>query len=176
MSEYNYGTTIGLLPYISNLGENLIGCEIGVWEGHNLGFMLHHLPNINMIYAIDPWHGYLDWIGHISQDILSEKKQIAFTRIANFPNRVQVMEMNSAEALPSIPQLDFVFIDGDHSHEGVLNDLRMYHDKVRSGGIVAGHDWNLDTVQSAVNQFRAENNIHVELMGCESYIWFWYKP
>jgi hypothetical protein len=37
-------------------------------------------------------------------------------------------------------KLDFLFIDGDHSYEGVKLDFAMYSRLVRSGGIVAFHD------------------------------------
>ncbi|MCI0461500.1 MAG: class I SAM-dependent methyltransferase [Gemmataceae bacterium] len=37
-------------------------------------------------------------------------------------------------------QLDFLFIDGDHSYEGVARDYSMYGPLVRAGGIVAFHD------------------------------------
>jgi cephalosporin hydroxylase len=36
--------------------------------------------------------------------------------------------------------LDFLFIDGDHSLEGVANDYRMYAPLVRPRGLVAFHD------------------------------------
>jgi predicted O-methyltransferase YrrM len=37
-------------------------------------------------------------------------------------------------------QLDFLFIDGDHSFEGVKADFEMYSELVRSGGLIAFHD------------------------------------
>jgi predicted O-methyltransferase YrrM len=37
-------------------------------------------------------------------------------------------------------RLDFLFIDGDHSREGVEADFRMYSPLVRPGGLVAFHD------------------------------------
>jgi cephalosporin hydroxylase len=37
-------------------------------------------------------------------------------------------------------RLDFLFIDGDHTREGVEADFRMYSTLVRSGGLVAFHD------------------------------------
>ena len=37
-------------------------------------------------------------------------------------------------------QLDFLFIDGDHSYEGVKKDFEMYSSLVRKGGIIAFHD------------------------------------
>lgn len=38
--------------------------------------------------------------------------------------------------------IDFLFIDGDHTWEGVSADFRLYSPLVRSGGIVAFHDIN----------------------------------
>jgi len=37
-------------------------------------------------------------------------------------------------------RLDYLFIDGDHSYEGVKRDFEMYSPLVRSGGMVAFHD------------------------------------
>jgi predicted O-methyltransferase YrrM len=37
-------------------------------------------------------------------------------------------------------QLDFLFIDGDHSYEGVKQDFELYSPFVRTGGIIAFHD------------------------------------
>jgi predicted O-methyltransferase YrrM len=37
-------------------------------------------------------------------------------------------------------QLDFLFIDGDHSYEGVKSDYEMYSPLVRNGGLIAFHD------------------------------------
>ena len=41
-------------------------------------------------------------------------------------------------------QLDVLFIDGDHSYDGVRADFERYSPLVRSGGIVALHDINED--------------------------------
>ncbi len=37
-------------------------------------------------------------------------------------------------------KVDFLFIDGDHSYEGVKKDFEMYSQLVRKGGIIAFHD------------------------------------
>lgn len=37
-------------------------------------------------------------------------------------------------------QIDFLFIDGDHSYDGVKADFEEYAPLVRSGGVVAFHD------------------------------------
>ena len=37
-------------------------------------------------------------------------------------------------------EVDFLFIDGDHTYEGVRSDFEMYAPLVRDGGVVAFHD------------------------------------
>jgi predicted O-methyltransferase YrrM len=37
-------------------------------------------------------------------------------------------------------KIDFLFIDGDHTYEGVKRDFEMYSPLVRKGGIIAFHD------------------------------------
>ncbi len=37
-------------------------------------------------------------------------------------------------------ELDFLFIDGDHTYEGVRGDFEMYSPLVRKGGLIAFHD------------------------------------
>jgi predicted O-methyltransferase YrrM len=54
--------------------------------------------------------------------------------------------------------VDFLFIDGDHTYEGVWQDFRMYSPLVRPGGLVAFHDIhrNPDDPASRVDQFWSE--------------------
>lgn len=40
--------------------------------------------------------------------------------------------------------LDFVFIDGLHTYEGVKRDIEIWWPKVREGGILCGHDYDCD--------------------------------
>ena len=67
-------------------------------------------------------------------------------------------------------QADFLFIDGDHTYEGVKADFEMYAPLVRPGGIIALHDV-LDTPvhRSAgcyVNKFWNELPPHKALFSC----------
>jgi hypothetical protein len=63
--------------------------------------------------------------------------------------------------------LDVVFLDGDHSPEGVLNDLNIFYDKVKDGGLLCGHDYggffgserSVVGVKPAVDQFVEKNNL-----------------
>lgn len=37
-------------------------------------------------------------------------------------------------------KIDFLFVDGDHTYQGVSRDFELYHPFVRPGGIIALHD------------------------------------
>lgn len=45
-------------------------------------------------------------------------------------------------------KLDFLFIDGDHTYEGVKKDFEMYSPLVREEGIIAFHDIAIHPVES----------------------------
>lgn len=47
---------------------------------------------------------------------------------------------NRSDLIDKLQQIDFLFIDGDHTHEGVKKDFEMYSPFVKKNGIVAFHD------------------------------------
>lgn len=51
-----------------------------------------------------------------------------------------VESLDKVRGLLAGEMLDFLFIDGDHSYEGVKQDFEMYRKFVRSGGWIAFHD------------------------------------
>ncbi len=61
-----------------------------------------------------------------------------------FPGRAIVIKAKSVDAAAEVPDasLDFVFIDADHVEESVRADILAWRPKIRSGGVLAGHDIN----------------------------------
>lgn len=63
--------------------------------------------------------------------------------------------------------LDFLFIDGDHSYDGVRQDFNMYAPLVRAGGLIAFHDIARTTGVEEVYRFWDEVKLkyrHREIM------------
>jgi cephalosporin hydroxylase len=54
---------------------------------------------------------------------------------------------------------DFLFIDGDHTYEGVKSDYYMFSNLVRAGGIIALHDICLHTKDTTCEVSRFWNEI-----------------
>ena len=72
------------------------------------------------------------------------------------------MKKSSVEAAPELEDgsLDFVFIDANHSYDAVKNDIIAWAPKVRSGGVLCGHDYNsFPGVQKAVDDFASAKGI-----------------
>lgn len=168
----------GLVSVIQNLGSNIIGCELGVCRGHNLRYLLDRSPNIEKIYAIDPWKSYVDmpW-GVISQEEVSGWRTVALEMLSPYMNKVNILELTSVAAAEKIPDysLDYIFIDGDHSYEAVTRDLRLYWNKVKPGGLFTGHDWVLNDVKRAVTEFRTEYKINTAMQFTDFHAWYWKK-
>lgn len=115
-------------------------CEIGVWEGRYLS-LLSFLPSTpQRVLAIDPLihSGDRDaQRGRLQQNIA------AYTRR---PDLVTLLERDSKTVTPEMifEQLggpcQFVSVDGDHTMEGAMHDLRLAEAITAPGGIVALDD------------------------------------
>lgn len=55
--------------------------------------------------------------------------------------RVTLVQGDSAVAIAELPgSFDTIFIDGDHSYEGCMRDLRALEDRIDPGGVAMFHD------------------------------------
>ena len=49
--------------------------------------------------------------------------------------------------------LDFVFVDGDHTEEGVTKDLNNWYPKLKPNGVMAGDDFTIPEIINPVTDF-----------------------
>jgi hypothetical protein len=71
--------------------------------------------------------------------------------------RVTVLKMDSMAGAKAAFKtegrtFDLVFLDADHSYEGVRGDIWAWRQVVKPGGILAGHDLNWPGVRQAVDE------------------------
>jgi predicted O-methyltransferase YrrM len=79
-------------------------------------------------------------------------------------------------------KFDMIYIDGDHAYEGCLRDLLLSHQKIKSGGWIMGHDYDMNMekaqtryefgVKQAVDEYCRDYNqsIYAKAMdGCVGY-------
>jgi hypothetical protein len=117
------------------------GAEIGVLEGEFTEALAKPNPDIK-IYAVDAWRFYplRNNFRKPYHYIIIEDR--ARKRLLQYPNVIIIREW-SMDAVKRFgdESLDFVYIDADHRFEYVTNDIAEWSKKVRTGGIISGHDY-----------------------------------
>jgi hypothetical protein len=70
--------------------------------------------------------------------------------------------LTSEEAAPKIPDgsLDFAYIDANHAYEYVKRDIELWWPKIRDGGMLAGHDYLIPQVATAVANANLSKEFH----------------
>lgn len=167
------------------------GVEIGVERGVYSRVLIEGCPRLQLC-MIDPWERYPGYRDHVSQDKLESFREEAQKLSKEFPGRAQVIRRYSVSAATLFQDgtLDFVYIDGNHNLQNVIADLAAWTSKLRSGGIMAGHDYRKPKnnighhVVEAVNAWTYAYRIAPwfllgrkdEAKRDQNRSWFWVKP
>jgi len=112
--------------------------EVGVWHGVTTKRLRAAMPPEAELWAVDTYaRGRLG---------VSFPELIAKSEVSTVENgRVRWVRATGAEAAAQFRREaqggpDFVFIDGDHSFEGIQTDWEAWSDLVTPGGVVCLHD------------------------------------
>jgi hypothetical protein len=171
-----YISATGLVPYVKALGEGIKGLEIGVASAWNMNHFLTEIPELCLI-GVDPYIPFVDWNNaEHTQELLDSQYMSAIDNISEFSDRSLIFKCKSQDMHEKFDdgELDYIFIDGDHSYNAVLDDCNNFYSKVRSGGIFSGHDSALPAVVEALKEFRKDKNLP-EIQYTDNYVWFWIK-
>lgn len=109
--------------------------EIGVAEGASAVALREVMSSGGRLWLIDPYH-----LSRVQQ--FNAMRRAARHAVGNISNgHVTWINKFSFEAVRDwADQIDFLFIDGDHSESGVQRDWDDWHRHVIPGGLVAFHD------------------------------------
>lgn len=132
-SEQKSSEIFCFLEYIKSIKPRFI-CEIGSSRGGTLFLFCQisqpnsHIYSIDIIYPIE--------------------RRLIYRRFQKKNQKISCIQADSQkEKTVSIlkkmlgdSSIDILFIDGDHSFDGVMSDFKMYSPLVRKGGIIAFHD------------------------------------
>lgn len=166
--------------------SNGIYAEIGVFEGTFSKQILQVLDPTHL-YMIDLFTGMCDSGNEDGNNVIHRNMDEQYARLLNesFTNpKMRIMKGKSVDILSSMPDnsLDMVYIDGDHSYEGCKKDLILSFSKVKPGGWIMGHDYEMNSmktrhvydfgVKRAVDEFCVTygQSIHAKALdGCVSF-------
>lgn len=150
-----------------------LGVEVGVQTGNTSVALLSAFPRLRL-YMIDPWavppedgsyamsgdptvrRPAMEW----EASYIKTRERVKFAG-----ERATVWRMTSESAYGGFgdASLDFCFVDGDHSYDGVLGDCRRWWPKLKPSGILFCHDYDSTAdwtkgVKPAVVEFAASVN------------------
>jgi predicted O-methyltransferase YrrM len=107
--------------------------EIGAFEGVSTRLMRDAMPCDGHLYAVDPF--IVNRYGFCVQHAIFRHEAGRSTN-----GHVILMRQFSNEAIASWREpIDLLFLDGDHTFEGVTRDFREWGRHVRRGGIILVH-------------------------------------
>ena len=115
--------------------------EIGTNNGGTF-FLWAKLFEINKLLSIDLPGGQFGG-GYNSKKIkffncMKNNHHSSFYYILDDSHKISILE--ETYEIFGDHKVDFLFIDGDHTYDGVKKDYEMYSPLVRSGGLIAFHD------------------------------------
>lgn len=118
--------------------KNGIFVEIGTHTGDFADFILENSTN-STLYCIDPYLRYNDYDDAINTITGDALYKTTYDRLkSKYGDRIIFIRKFSRDAVEDIPQIDFLYIDGNHRYKYVLEELELFYPKVK--GCIIGDD------------------------------------
>jgi len=160
---------------VNEFGDGSHFVEVGSWKGRSSSFMGVEIHNSNKkitFDCIDTWNGSSEHWDPNNSQYKPEMKTNPSWLYDEFINNIKPVshiitpKRGKSEDLVHTYEdesLDFVFIDASHDYEDVKTDLKNWLPKVKVGGVLAGHDYNIfQSVNNAVNEFFNVDDLEIK--------------
>ena len=158
-----------LYELAKSLPKEAIALEVGSYIGASSLMIAKGLKDKSKLFCIDTWNndamteGNWDSYQEFSKNIKTVEDKI-----------ITIRNTSEQAGIDFNKNIDFIFIDGDHSYEGVKKDIDIWFPKLKSKGIIIMHDigW-AEGVNKVINE-----NIHPNLSKFEklpNMYWGWKK-
>lgn len=164
------------------------GVEVGVQKAEYSKYLLDNTELF--IHLVDIWThqaGYWD-PANVSTEEQENYMKIAIKTLRGYENRYKIIRKFSVDAAKDFEDgsLDFVYLDAQHTWAACTEDLNAWYPKVRSGGLMSGHDFlnaygdvphkMVYEVETAVREFIVDKNITLYVTLEAWPTWYWVKP
>ncbi len=124
---------LGLVEILRELQPKAV-CEIGAAGGGTTFLLAHGSPRDAVIITVDL--------------IFSETRKASLKKFALPGQKIFCLQRDShqpetvSDVRACVPggQLDMLYLDGDHTYEGIKADFELFSPLVRRGGIIVFHD------------------------------------
>lgn len=146
--------------------------EIGVWKSHLIKHLLKSDCRniIEEYWAIDQWEIVGPEHGRMARRTVEDwhSMHMYCCRLMTYFPQLRVIKSTSLEASTLFKNryFDMIFIDSSHFYDQVLADIKAWMPKVKSGGLLIGHDYGIGRkknhmVKEAVDYIFGEGMVEV---------------
>lgn len=154
--------------------------EVGVFKGINAKKFLDEM-NIEHAWLVDCWGHFENEPQTIANHKIDENPTFwdkTYEQVQevfkNYPN-VSLVKAWSQEAAGLVPDdLDFVYIDADHTYDATVQDIKLWLPKLKIGGWLMGDDYMWEGTHKAVNDFVEKYN-YILHSGSKNTQWWFIK-
>lgn len=149
--------------FLNWLGLTGEGVEVGVDMAHFSCVLLNSWKG-RRLHLVDPWVSQTqeDWLDtrNAPQSEMDARYQKSVEAVKPYGDRANIIRKFSDEASEMFADcsLDFVYIDGNHRFDIVARDMELWYPKVKSGGILSGHDYDCEKYQDSFGVTKAVDN------------------
>ena len=181
-----FDTRNEMIKFYCNKISNPKLVEIGVFKGEFLDYLASEC-NYATIDAVDLFNdvvcsGDVDGNNIFYHDIRISYWELK-EKYKNMPN-IKIHKSNSVTFLQNQENntYDIIYLDGDHSYEGVKQDLITSYNKIKNGGYIMGHDYEMNMkkapaqyyfgVNEATNEFCVDYNQSIIAKGMDGCVSF----
>ncbi len=141
--------------------KKIIAVEIGVFRGQNSEDIIRNL-NISKIYLIDPYLKYDGYKNAVYSNFVASAEAEARKRLNKFSKKISWIKNYSENAIGMVQKnIDFIYIDANHEYKYIKKDLELYWEKLSMGGIMAGHDIQVNSVSKALLEFAKKKSLQI---------------
>lgn len=136
------------------------GAELGVLKGDTFLYLLERNPTLHLL-GVDTWAPAVEQDSRREEGGRSYKEHdlngyyLTLEKTIldkGWEDRAFLARTTTTAAAENIADgtFDFVFIDADHTYEGVSADIDAWYPKIRNGGMLLGHDFNFEDFPGVV--------------------------
>ena len=144
-----------------------VAVELGVAEGLHSRDLCEQ--GYKLVISVDAWETRNQkGDGGSPQSWHNANYTVACQLLRPYGGRSKILRGPTTQMAQYVPDesVDLVYVDADHSYEGVKNDILAWWPKLKSGGYFAFHDYEMEAygVKQAVQEFAAQHIMPIYLL------------
>ena len=143
-----FDTRKEMIKYYSDKIDKPKILELGIFKGEFLDYIVENL-DYSKVEGVDLFYGNQgsgDQDGNNFEYVDLEKQYVLLNNKYLDNENVNVYKSYTTTHLSNKPNnfYDIIYIDADHSYEGVKKDILLAHQKIKPGGYIMGHDYEMN--------------------------------